>query len=99
MAGKLVVIVLFVTAVAAVLLGYRQQRLRMMHDIARMHTQMDHARKDMWSAQVRIAGKLEPRQLQKSIERAKLDLEPIMPMPDLSNAKTVAGSTAGIGRD
>lgn len=85
----LVVIVLAVV-VAVVLLSLRQQRLAMMHDIAKLRDKMDASRQATWDMQIRIASRIDPPRLVKAIERAKLHLEPTTPGAVQSNPQVVA---------
>ena len=78
------------TAIAAALLALRQQRLTLMHDMARLREQMDTSRRATWDMQVRIAGKMDPPRLAKAIERAKLKLEPSTPGVVPTNAQLSA---------
>lgn len=81
---KLLIAVALCVAVAAALLSLRQQRLQTMHEIARLHEQMDAARQRTWDLQVRIAQQLEPGALQAALKRASLELEPLVPMDEWS---------------
>lgn len=76
---KALVAILAVAAVAVVLLGYRQQRFESMHEMAKLHSQINNSRQEIWETQVRIAGRLQPERLAKSIERSKLALQPAVP--------------------
>jgi cell division protein FtsL len=89
MLTKLIAVVVIVTVLAAVLLGLRQQRLQMMHEMARTHSQINTARQDVWDLQVRIAERMEPEFLRAAIQRAGLELEPITPsdVPRPANAQ------------
>lgn len=79
MLAKLIMVVVFAAAIGAVLLGLRQQRLQMSHEMAKMHAKINKARQETWDMQVRISERMEPEALKEAIERAKLDLEPITP--------------------
>lgn len=79
MLPKLIAVVVFATAVAAVLLGLRQQRLEMMNEMARMHGEINTSRQDVWDLQVKIAERMEPEALNAAIARVGLQLEPITP--------------------
>ncbi|MEX0655683.1 MAG: hypothetical protein WD534_16420 [Phycisphaeraceae bacterium] len=76
---KLFVAIVFAVVIGAVLLGMRQQRLEAMHEMVRMHREMDAIRQQTWDLQVRIAGELEPELLREAVERANLTLEPATP--------------------
>ncbi|MFA9478355.1 hypothetical protein ACERK3_08605 [Phycisphaerales bacterium AB-hyl4] len=76
---KLFVAIVFAAAIGAVLLGLRQHRLEMMHDMVRVHREMDAVRQQTWDLQVRIAERLEPEALRDAVERADLSLEPAVP--------------------
>lgn len=79
MLPKLIAVVVIGTALAAVLLGMRQQRLQMMHEMARMHSKINASRQEVWDLQVKIAERMEPEFLKAAIARAELQLEPITP--------------------
>ena len=68
-------------ALAAALLGLRQQRLQMQHEMTRMHGRMDAARQQTWDLQVRIAEGTQPLVLQEALQRAGLELEPLQIQP------------------
>ncbi len=96
MLAKMITVVVFAAAVGAVLLGLRQQRLQLMHEMARMHTQMNHSRQDTWDLQVKIAERTQPTELREAIARLNLELEPITPSdPATSWPSTVAGVDSG----
>lgn len=76
---KLFVAIVFAAAVGAALLGLRQHRLELMHDMVRVHREMDAVRQQTWDVQVRIAEQLEPEALRQAIEQADLSLEPAAP--------------------
>ena len=79
MLAKMITVVVFAAAVGAVLLGLRQQRLQLMHEMARTHAQMNRSRQDTWNLQVEIAEKTQPTELREAIDRLNLELEPITP--------------------
>ena len=83
--------IVFATAIGVVLLSLRQQRLAMMHDMAKLRDQMDVSRQQTWDMQVRIAAKIDPPRLAKAIERAKLKVEPNTP----GSAGVITGVAAG----
>lgn len=76
---KLFVAIVFAVGIGAVLLGLRQQRLETMHDMVRMHREMDAVHQQTWDMQVRIANQLEPEMLREAVEQAQLTLEPVAP--------------------
>lgn len=71
--------IVFFAAVAVLVLSYRQQRLEMTNEMARLHHQMDKSRQQMWDLQVKIADHIEPPALAKAIERAHLKLDSATP--------------------
>lgn len=79
MLAKMITVVVFAAAVGAVLLGLRQQRLQLMHEMTRMHAQMNGSRQDTWDLQVKIAERTQPTELREAITRLNLELEPITP--------------------
>jgi len=76
---KTLAMIVFATAIAVMLLGYRQERLATMHEMTRLHARLNQSRHSMWDMQVRIADRIEPPKLAKAIERAQLHLEPQTP--------------------
>ncbi|MCE9592217.1 MAG: hypothetical protein K8S99_17060 [Planctomycetes bacterium] len=76
---KSLAIITFATVIAVLLLGFRQQRLATMHEMARLHSKMNQSRQTMWDMQVRIADRLDPARLTQAVDRAKLRLEPSTP--------------------
>jgi cell division protein FtsL len=94
MFAKLLVAVVILTGIGGMLLGLRQQRLQMMHEMALLHAQLDRSRLHTWDLQVRISQHLEPQRLREAIQRADLKLEPVTPTraPELrSVAEAVHG--------
>ena len=81
MRAKLLILILFATVVAAMLLAMRQERFEAMHEMATLHQQMDRQRQSMWKLQARIADAADPPALLHAIERTELALEPVTP-PD-----------------
>ena len=79
MLAKLITVVIVATAVAAVLLGLRQQRLQLMHEMAAMHSRINDNRQVMWDLQVRIAERTQPEALHAALARAELEVQPIVP--------------------
>lgn len=89
MFAKLLLLVMVTTVVGATLLGLRQQRLQLMHEMAGLHSQIDQARQATWDMQIRIAELAEAGALEQAIERAQLELEPVTPS-DLEQPSTLA---------
>lgn len=89
MFAKLITVVVLTTAVAASLLGLRQQRLQIMHETAQLHAQIDRRRLQTWDLQVRINERMNPPALRKAIERIALDLEPITPDGPVKTARRI----------
>lgn len=79
MFAKLLLLVMVTTVVGATLLGLRQQRLQLMHEMAGLHSQIDRARQATWDMQTRIAQLTEAGALEQAIERAELELESVTP--------------------
>ncbi|MCX5660731.1 MAG: hypothetical protein NTW19_13570 [Planctomycetota bacterium] len=76
---KSLTVIVFFAAVAVLVLSYRQQRLEMTNEMARLHHQIDQSRQKMWDLQVKIADHVEPPALAKAIDRAHLKLESATP--------------------
>lgn len=79
---KATVCVVIAAATAMSLLALRQKRIDLMHEMAEHHSQMRQSRQDLWQLQVEIADRLKPQQLQQSVERTGLVLEPVIPLKD-----------------
>lgn len=77
--AKLLVVIVGAAAIGAALLGMRQQRLQIMHQMAQLYRQMDQSRQETWDLQVEIAQRIRPEALRAAAERASLVLEPVMP--------------------
>jgi hypothetical protein len=80
MFAKGIALVLFATAVAATLVGLRQHRLELSHDMAVMHRKIDTSRQGLWCLQADLADQMNPVRLKQRIEAAPLALEPLTPM-------------------
>lgn len=89
----------FIVGIAVVLLGMRQERLASMHEMARLHSRMNHSRQAMWDLQVRVAGKTEPTRLTEALERAKLRLEPATPGAAAALSRTAAVRSVQVQND
>lgn len=81
MLAKYITIIVLGLLVGVVLLNQRHQRIDAMHDMTRMHRQMNRTRQAIWTHQAHIAERIQPQNLQTAVERAGLELEPITPMP------------------
>lgn len=73
---KLMVMVLCAGVVGGLLLGLRHRRLYLMHEMTRMHEQMEQDRKTIWQHQVTISEATTPQRLAEAVRERKLDLEP-----------------------
>lgn len=98
MVAKMIMVVVFAAAVGAVLLGLRQQRLQLMHEMARMHAQMNRSRQDTWDLQVKIAEGTQPGELREAIARSNLELEPITPADPSAGWPSVVAEAERGGR-
>lgn len=74
-------VLVFTAALGAGLLSLRQQRLETMHEMARLHEAMDESRQRVWGLQVEVAERIEPAELRRALERARLILEPVAAEP------------------
>ena len=92
---RLVMVVVAAAAIGAVVLGLRQQRLQLMHEITKMHGQMNRQRHDIWDLQIRIADRLEPERLRHAVAGADLDVEPITPSSPPGEPVAVADADHG----
>ena len=75
MYAKLWVVVTSLAAISVALLGLRQKRLEVMHEIAVLNRQMNSDRQQMWDLQVRVAQDVSPPRLETAIDRCGLLLE------------------------
>ncbi len=78
MFAKLAIVLIAAAAIGAVLLGLRQQRVQTVGRMAAMHAQMNRTRQSMWDTQVRIAQHANPSQLKDALQRAGLQVEPMV---------------------
>ncbi|WP_432799411.1 hypothetical protein [Poriferisphaera sp. WC338] len=94
MFSRLLVAIICAAAIGIGLLALRQQRLEMMHEMTRLHSEMDVIRRDIWEKQVKIAEKTDPQSLKEASARANLVLEPATPSPTSAtenNMRVVSG--------
>jgi hypothetical protein len=96
---KALVCVVAAAGIAVVLLGLRQQRFEMMHEMAELHGKMNHSREQMWDLQVKIAGRVDPQRLAKALERAKLQLVNVTQPPAPKEPVLVARTARATRRD
>jgi hypothetical protein len=94
MSGKVLATAVFLVAIGAALLGMRQYRQTLRHDVTRLHEQMNESRQAVWDLHVRIAERIEPKRLKAAIDRAGLELEPITPGPASATGRADAESDA-----
>lgn len=73
---KLLVLILSICIVAGVLLDLRHRRLYLMHDMTRMHTEMDQDRKAIWDNQVHVSYQFVPDRLRASLAEHDLPMVP-----------------------
>ena len=101
MYGKLLTFMGCLIAIGGTLLGMRQYRQSLRHDMTRMHAEMNEARKDIWDLHVRISERIEPKRLQETIAETDLKLEPIPSSnrPSSSARKAQAPTAAGSRHD
>jgi len=92
MFAKLLTCMAGLVIIGATLLGLRQYRQTLRHDMATMHREMNEARKDVWRLHVRIAERIEPGRLKDAIERADLELEPVAATQPSTSDRTAAPS-------
>ena len=88
MFAKLITVVVTLTCIAALVLGFRHQRLLLMHQTARLHGQLNRSRMDTWQVQVQIAELLNPATLNIALDRKSLDLEPANPIEPIFGGGT-----------
>ncbi|MCC6579569.1 MAG: hypothetical protein IT440_03950 [Phycisphaeraceae bacterium] len=74
-------LILMATLAAAVLLTLRHQRYQAMHEMVRLHQQIQADRQALWKCQSQLAGELSPKALAQSVVQAKLALEPLVGPP------------------
>lgn len=88
MFAKLITVVVTLTCIAALVLGFRHQRLLLMHQTARLHAQLNRNRMDTWQVQVQIAELLNPVTLSIALDRKSLNLEPASPTKPIFDGDT-----------
>ncbi|MEM6751110.1 MAG: hypothetical protein AAGA57_11670 [Planctomycetota bacterium] len=81
-------------AIAAGLLGMRQERLESLHEAARLHDQMDRDRQRLWELETRIADAADVARLQAVLEGARGQWKP----KTLESAAGPLSSTETAGR-
>lgn len=81
MFAKLLVILIVAIAIGGVVLSQRNRRLATMHEMARLHVEIDRTRRETWDLQVRIAQETDSDTLRSAIERTGVAIEPLYPAP------------------
>jgi uncharacterized iron-regulated membrane protein len=89
--------VILLVAITGGLLCLRQERLRTMHQMAQLQTQMEQQRQETWDLQVRIAQRTEPRELERALQRAGVRVAPMTSEAD-ADAGSVRTQTAAMAR-
>lgn len=79
MFARIFTAIVFVTVTGALLLVLRHQRYVAMHEMARLHEEMNRSRQQLWDTQAKIAMDVRPQALRAAIAQAKLELEPVTP--------------------
>jgi hypothetical protein len=88
---KLLVLIAFVTALGAALLGLRHRQLQIARQAVGLHLEIDDRRQSLWDLQTRIAQRLEPHALSTSLDQSPFELEPIVaPYRGLPQTATMA---------
>jgi hypothetical protein len=92
---KLAVSLIVAAAIGAALLGLRQQRVQTVSHMAALHAKMNGTRQSMWDTQVRIAQHANPQRLREALQRAGVEVEPIVvPARPRRALPTIAASHA-----
>ncbi len=99
MITKLITAIVALTIIASVTLAQRHQRLEVMHEMARLHGEINHRRMETWDLQVRIAQRTVPATLRDAIDRTGLVVEPITRLRADSMWRRSLIADAGHGRD
>lgn len=81
MFARLMVVLLVAAALAVALLGLRQQRLEIAHDIARSTRRIEQTRLQLWNLQAQVSNRVQPLALTEAIDRAQLKMQPLTPLP------------------
>ncbi len=79
MRAKYISVIVLGLLIGLVLLNQRHRRVDAMHDMMKMHRDMNRTRQAIWAHQAAIADRIHPAELEKAVERAGLKLEPITP--------------------
>lgn len=74
MYSKILALTLFAAALGLVLLGMRQQRLELMHEITLLFRQSRRTQHDLWELQARTAAAVNPRKIESAATEAGLEL-------------------------
>jgi len=74
---RLSVLIAGAFVLGTVMLGLRQQRVGLAHEMAVLHQQINQTRQNLWGLQTRIAQKVEPVALYRAMGSANLVMEPV----------------------
>ena len=78
MFARVLVTIVLGVGIAVGLLALRQEELELMHEMTKMHKQIDETRREIWDIQVKIAEESTPRELQDAMREANMELRPIV---------------------
>jgi len=78
---KLLLCLLCAAAIAAVTLELRQQKLELLCQANRLHSQIEQQQATLWDQQVQIAVYTAPNAIAKTVGDRKLDMVPTAPLP------------------
>ena len=80
MNAKLVILIAALVALGSTLLVWRHQRNALANELAQLNIRYHQTQQQIWRTQARAAEMTSPEQLQQRIERARLVLEPAVPV-------------------
>jgi cell division protein FtsL len=95
---KLVITLVAAVAVAGAVLELRHSRLRLMHEMAQRHTELDRVRRETWDLQVRVADRTDPTAIRAATQRQQLVLEPRVVHDPTSDVAVARGPEREAGR-
>ncbi len=94
---KTALVILVTLLSAACLLGMRQRRLMLAHDITQTLRDMDHTRQSLWNLQGKIASYTHPNDVNQQVENTGLHVEPLHTPAPSPAGQTANANDSGTG--
>ena len=79
MYAKILSAIVIAAGIAVALVGFREQRLFLSHDMASCHERINLKRQQLWDLQSQLAEQVTPVTLTESIGVTSLEMEPVTP--------------------